>query len=218
MLKNMTLLFFVVSCSLFKGHDSLSSKSPVELLDSVKLTGEGRGRLTLKKNQYVFSMESVLKENFDWILAVSIPLHGEEVMILPDLSKSQISDPETETFEERIEKEFHALKLNKILTSAEFMRELRSMIRFMLSPAWGQKRDCKLHQNEWACTIDGQEYRISSTDKELNVKKLLGQEKSLQIVAKNLTDSFFTQTDIRLYANEALATKKESDFSLELFW
>lgn len=218
MLKNMALLFLVVSCSLFKGQKSLQSKSPVELLDSVKLTGEGRGRLSLGKSQYVFSLESVLKENFDWILAVSIPLQGEEVMILPDLSKSQVQSEETETFEERIEKEFHVLKLNKILTSAEFMRELRSIIRFMLSPLWGQKRDCKPHQNEWTCAIDGQEYLISSTDKVLFVKKLLGQGKSLQIVAKNLTDSFFTQTDIRLYANEASSSKNESDFSLELFW
>lgn len=220
MLKIMALLFFVSSCALFKTSPSLKTKDSEKLLDSVKMTGEGRGRLTLGQSQYVFSVDSVLKEedSFDWILAVAIPLHGEEVMILPDLRKSQIVDEETESFEERIEKEFQRLKLNEKLTSQQFLKELRSLIRFGLAKKLGLVRDCKAQQMEFICELDGEKFVIEVMEKELNINKSLGPQNRIQLVAKNLTDSFFEQTDIRLYSNEKEMLKKTSSFSLELFW
>ena len=218
MLKNMALLFLVASCSLFKSAPTLKSQDTEKLLDAVQMTGEGRGRLTLGQSQYVFSVDSILKEDFDWILAVTIPLHGEEVMILPDLRQSQIADEETESFEERIEKEFQRLKLNKKLTSEQFLKELRSLIRFGLAKKLGLNRNCKAQQTEFVCDLNGEKFTVNVTDKELNINKSLGEEKRLQLVAKNLTDSFFAQTDIRLYSDEAEFQKKTSSFSLELFW
>lgn len=218
MLKNMALLFLVASCSLFKSAPSLKSQDTEKLLDAVQMTGEGRGRLTLGQSQYVFSVDSILKEDFDWILAVTIPLHGEEVMILPDLRQSQIADEETESFEERIEKEFQRLKLNKKLTSEQFLKELRTLIRFGLAKKLGLNRNCKAQQTEFICDLDGEKFTVDVSNKELNINKSLGEEKRLQLVAKNLTDSFFAQTDIRLYSDEAEFQKKASSFSLELFW
>jgi hypothetical protein len=208
LIKQMALLFFLASCgSLFKGPDSLKNQDPEKLLSAVRLTGEGKGRLTLGQSQYVFSVDSVLKENFDWILAVTIPLHGEEVMILPNLKESQVPDDEIESFEERIETEFRRLKLNKKMTSKQFLSELRSLIRFNLSPAWGQKRDCKAQQNDVICDYDGEKFVLNVTEKEFRITKLRSGEKGLQLIAKNLTESFFQKTDIRL-----------DTFSLELFW
>ncbi len=214
----MTLFLFVTSCSLFRHTPSLTDKSPDQWLDSVRLTGEGRGRLTLGQNQYVFSMESVLNENKDWILAVAIPLQGEEVMILPDLSKSQIDSDETESFEERIEKEFQALKLNRILTAREFLVELRSLVRFVLTKEWGGMRDCKAQQNEVLCVQDTNTFVVSTSGKMLNIKKSLGDEKSLQLVAGNLTDSIFKKIDIVLIGESITPSSTSKNFSLELFW
>jgi hypothetical protein len=218
MLKIMALLFFVTSCSLFKSGPSLKSQNIEKLLEAVKVTGEGRGRLTLGQSSYLFSVDSVLREDFDWILAVAIPLHGEEVMILPDLRKSQIADQETESFEARIEKEFQRLDLNDKLTSEQFLKELRTLIRFSLAKKLSMTRDCKAQQTEFICELDGEKFNIDVTDKELNINKSLGEQNTLQLVAKNLTDSFFTQTDIRLYSNAKDLQKKDSRFSLELFW
>lgn len=218
MLKIMALLFLVSSCSLFRASPSLKSKDTEKLLDSVKMTGEGRGRLTLGQSQYVFSVDSVLNENFDWILAVAIPLHGEEVMILPDLRKSQIAGEETESFEERIEKEFQRLKLNNKLTSQQFLKELRTLIRFGLAKKLGLNRNCKAQQMEFICELDGEKFVIEVTEKDFNINKSLGGQNKLQLVAKNLTDSFFDQTDIRLYSDEKDLVNKTSSFSLELFW
>lgn len=222
MFKIMALLFLISSCSLFKSSPSLKSQDPEKLLEAVKVTGEGRGRLTLGQSQYVFSVDSVLNEDFDWILAVTIPLHGEEVMILRDLREDEVSDEETESFEERIDQEFRRLKIDKKLTSDQFLKELRSLIRFGLAKKLGLKRVCKAQQSLFVCELDQEKFEIEVTDKVLNINKSLGGKKMLQLVAKNLTDSFFEQTDIRLYSDESSdesdLNKRTSSFSLELFW
>ncbi len=218
LIKQMTLLFFLASCALFKGRPTLKNQDQEKLLDSVKITGEGTGRLGLGQSSYLFSVDSILKENHDWILAVTIPLQGEEAMIFPNLKQRDASVEEVQSFEQRIAREFKKVGLNKILTTEEFQKALRSLVRFNLSPAWGGKRNCKAHQSHLICKLDGEEFKVSTTDRELNISKSMGQGRSLTLDAKNLTDSFFEQTDIRLYSNEADSVKKNSSFSMELFW
>lgn len=183
-----------------------------ELLDAVKLTGEGRGRLSLGQNQYVFGVDSVLNENRDWIMAVQIPLHGEEVMILPDLTKRRIKNEETESFEERIENEFRRLEIHKIMSGEEFLQEMRTVIRFVLAKEWGGKRDCAARDQELVCQLDGEKFVVSATDKEFIINKSLKKGVSLQIVGKDLTKPFFQRTDI------LLQSQNKSSFSMELFW
>ena len=210
--------FFLISCSLFQGRSSLHDQDYQKLLNSIKLTGEGKGRLSLGQNQYVFGVDSILNEKQDWIMAVAIPLHGEEVMLLPDLKKKNIINEETESFEERIENEFKALNLDQNITAQEFHQELRSLVRFSLAPAWGGKPDCALQNSVYLCRLDSDEYEVTIMAKEILINKSLGKGRTLQLIGKNLTDSFFTQNDIRLYTKEADLAKKSSSFSLELFW
>lgn len=218
LIKQMTLLFFLASCALFKGQSTLKNQDQEKLLSSVKILGEGTGRLGLGQSSYLFSVDSILKENYDWILAVTIPLHGEEVMIFPNLKQKVATEGEMQSFEQRIERDFKKVGLNKIVSTEEFLKALRSLIRFNLAPVLGGKRNCKAHQKHMTCELDGEEFTVTTTDRELNINKSLGQGRMLQLDAKNLTDSFFEQTDIRLYSNEADSVKKNSSFSLELFW
>lgn len=219
MFKYMTLFFLVSSCALFRGEPSLTSMNKEELLNAVKLTGEGRGRLTLGESSYVFGVDSVLNENHDWIMAVQIPLHGEEVMILPDLKKKNVLSDETESFEQRIEREFRALALNNILSGEQFLREMRSIVRFVLAQKWKGKRDCVPQNQDVLCEMDGEKFLLSSTDKEFTIKKSLKAGVTLQIVARNLTDSFFHRADIILLSEKSKKIQsEESSFSLELFW
>jgi hypothetical protein len=218
MVKFLVIIFFVSSCSLLKSSPSLKLIETDKLLDSIKLTGEGKGRLTLGQSQHVFSVDSLLNENNDWIFAVTIPLHGEEVMILSDLKSRQMAPLEASSFEARIANEFHRLKLHKLIKTEKFMRELRYLIRFGLSKQWGQKRQCNPQQNGTICVLDGEEFLILVSDTEITIKKILANGQSLQIVAKNLTDSFFLKTDILFFLNETDEKKKSSPFSLEIFW
>lgn len=218
MVKEIFLLFLLSSCSLFQAKPTLKQEDSLELLDKVKLTGEGRGRLTLDQNKYLFSVDSVLNERQDWILAVSIPLHGEEVMILPDIKKNAVENEEMESFEARIQKEFQRLKMSKTFTGDQFLKELRSMIKFILSPSWGEKRNCATGQEVHFCLQDGQKFIIKTNHDELVVKKIINKKISLELEARNLTESFFNQTNIRLYFSEREADQRVSSFSLELFW
>lgn len=213
----LALLFLVSSCALFKTGPSLLTMENETLLQSVKVTGEGKGRLSLGQNQYVFGVDSVLKDG-DWILAVSIPLHGEEVMILKDLKKKSVQDEETESFEKRIQWEFRQRKVDKSISAEKFLVELRSLIRFILSPKLGNERHCDAHNNEYICSMDEEKFTITRTEKKYFIHKPLGNGNKLELVAQNLTDSFFSKTDFHLYTGEEESSSKAPVFSLELFW
>ncbi len=209
----LALLFLTSSCALFKTGPSLITKDNESLLKSVKVTGEGKGRLSLGQNQYVFGVDSVLKDE-DWILAVSIPLHGEEVMILKDLKKKTLQDEETESFEKRIQWEFRKRKLDKSITAEQFLVELRSLIRFILAPELNLKRRCVAHNNEYVCTTDDDKFHITVTEKKYFIHKPLSNGNKLELVAQNLTDSFFSKTDFHLYTAEEKSSSKTPVFSM----
>ena len=211
-------LFLLTSCSLLRPGSSLKTKNEELLLKSVRLTGEGKGRLTLNQRQYVFNIDSVLNDNYDWIFAVSIPLQGEEVMMMPDLRVKEIQVSEAESFEARIGREFHRLKLKRLISSDQFFRELRSLIRFHLSHLWGQKKVCQRKDKNLICEQDQEEFIVTILDKEFLVSKMLRNGVILQLLAKNLTDSFFSQTDIRLFSSQKDLEAQRSSFSMELFW
>lgn len=214
---SLALLFFISSCGLFKTSPSLLNKDPESLLKSVKVTGEGKGRLSLGQNQYVFGVDSVLKDT-DWILAVSIPLHGEEVMILKELKKKTLQDDETESFEKRIQWEFRQRKLDRKISAETFMMELRSLIRFILAEELDLKRRCNAHNEEYVCTMEDEKFHITVSEKKYFIQKPLSNGNRLELVAQNLTDSFFSKTDFHLYTDNGKASSKSPVFSLELFW
>ena len=212
----LTLLLCLSSCALFKQSPSLNDKDPQDLLKSVKITGEGKGRLSLGMNQYVFSVDSVLQD-LDWILAVSIPLHGEEVMILKNLKQKVLQDDETESFEERIRLEFKQRKLDKVISPEKFLSELRLMVRFILASELNLNRHCDAHNSAYVCELEGEKFTISVTEKKFSIHKLLMNGHKLELVAQNLTDSFFSKNDFHLYVDQESAPQNPA-FSLELFW
>jgi len=214
----MAFLFFLSSCALFKGGEKIQDKDKEQLLNSFQFSGEGRGRLSLGQNQYVFNFESLLKENHDWIIGVNIPLQGEEVMILPDLKQKEMKDSEIETFEQRIRHEFKRVKLDKVLSPEKFLIELRSLVRFAQASTLNIPRKCSMHLNEFRCEMDGDIFQVSVTKGEFVIQKSLENGRSVVLEGRNLTESFFSQSNIRLYVSERDFQKKNSSFSLELFW
>ena len=215
---NMTLLFLLASCSLLSGPKSLKNEDKEKLLEKIQLTGEGRGRLALGENQYVFGFESVLQENFDWILAVEIPLHGEEVMVLQDLKSKDVKKSSMKSFEMRLARELRLRKLTDLLTPEEFLKEFRSLVRFNLARKWGQTPVCHKRQEMLDCELDNEKFLITSSDKEIFVTRELKRGGKIVLEAKVMHDKMFERTDIRLYSSEENAIKKSSALSLELFW
>lgn len=217
-MKIIPLLFLVTSCALFKSEPNLLKEDKKELLSSIKLVGEGKGRIALGESNYVFGVDSFLKENSDWVLAVQIPLQGEEALILPNLKQKKQPQHEIESFEERIAHEFKKRKLDRSVSPKVFIKEMRSLVRFVLAPEWGEKHNCEERQDEMLCTLDGEKFPILVEEKEISIIRPLGEKKFLVLSGRNLTKSIFAQTDIRLYTNGMDRKKKNSSFSLELFW
>lgn len=217
-MRSLFLILVLCSCSSFKSRQSLTQIEPQKLLDAVRVTGEGRGRLSFgeSQSQYVFGVESLLNDQFDWIIAISVPLQGEEVMIFPDLKQKNIENDQFDSLEDRIQKELKKLKLP--ISGNDFLKELRSLIRFHLAPSLGISRVCKVRQEQGECSFDGETFYLEVMEKEFTIKKLAIHGSFLELRAQNLTDSFFHKTQISLYTETRDQDQKEADFSLELFW
>lgn len=213
----LALLLIFTSCAMFRTAPVLTDKDLSGLLSSVKITGEGKGRLTLGQNQYVFGVDSVLKDH-DWILAVSIPLHGEEVMILRNLRQKVLQDEETESFEKRIQWEFKQRNLDKVVSAEKFLQELRLIIRFILSSELGLKRQCNAQEEDLICELEKEKFIIARTEKKFFIRKHIAEGQVIELVAQNLTDSFFSKNDFHLYTKKEEMSKNTPSFSLELFW
>lgn len=208
------LLIFLISCSSFQSETSLLKYDAQELLTKVKLEGEGRGRLSVRENQNVFSFETVLKENFDWLMAISIPLHGEEVMIFPELNLETAPSERLEAFEVRLEDALAREFPKGEISGKEFISSLRKMVRFLLAPKLKLERNCKIQDEKQLCVLDNETFEVEVNKADFRVKMVSKESFSLEARSQILTGPFFQQTKFSLVDPEG----KKDRLGLELFW
>jgi hypothetical protein len=217
MLKGLSylLIFFHLSCS----SVPKLSKVPIDsLLNSIKLTGEGRGRLGVKQRQGVFSYDAVLNEKGDWLLAMSVPMHGETVLLFPKIKELEVRGEQQKIIEKNIEKEIANLMGTTELSGQDYVRQLRSMIRFILAPELALSRHCMpLENDQFECKQGSEIYNIDLKANWLKIKKVVSKDLSLELWAENYHQSYFKRTSFYLKSHKA--THHEPAFlSLELFW
>jgi hypothetical protein len=218
-MRNIIFIFlFLNSCSILKPSQSLKSIDKNQLLDSVKLVGEGKGRLTIGNGQYVFGVESILNEKYDWIMAISIPLHGEETLILPDLKFKSSESSAIGPLEIRIKREFIKSGFDKILPADLLSKELRAIIRFNLVSLLGEKRLCKDQIDKFVCQFDGDEFHVIIKDKEIFINRSIENRGVIQLTASNFSGSFFDRTEISYFLTPEDRLRNNTPFRLELFW
>ncbi len=213
------LLLSASACSLFK-RSEVSDKKTIELMDSIIATGEGKGRLGIGQHQYLFNFEAVLKENSDWLLAANIPLHGEEVLVLPNLTLADA--PETDQpLELRIErgiKEYLIEQKQPPQLAESFMFELRSLMRLIMHKKVGAKLNCETTSDgKHRCGLDKLGYEAVILKEQLTLKKMLGDAYRIEYVAQNLTESIFRRGSVFLHSQKA-SLDSAPLLSLELFW
>lgn len=209
------LLSFFMSCGHFKNQKIQNEKFET-LIRFISGVGEGKGRLGINQNKYLFGFDAVLKENSDWILAANIPLHGEEILLLKDLKKERLKISGTSGLELRIEQGI-ADYLRSQKKSPElariFLQELRSLMRLVLH----EELQLGVHCTQTTCQMGETIYQVIATDKQISIKKSLHSEYEIELVATNLTGSIFTRQSIILHSK----TKTSGQLpllSLELFW
>lgn len=204
-------LFILTSCSTFykKGPDY--RQLPVDnLLDSLSLTGEGRGRLEINEKNYVFNFESAyLAENDQWGLSASFPFYGEEVLIYKKIKNAEVI--EVQKFEKRLlealPKKWHR----------KFQMTSRGLVRFILAKKLQLPRSCApLSDNTFECKIENDTFSVTVLAEKIVVTKRF-ENFSLSYSGTNLTESFFDRTSLSLDSYHSQENPK-TEMNLELFW
>lgn len=211
---SLLFIFSLCSCSLFK-NQSIPNEKVETLLTFIKGEGEGKGRLGINHHQYLFGFDAILKENNDWILAANIPLHGEEILLLPNL-KLETSTQESQSLERRIE-----LGISDYLKSQKknpelariFMLELRRLMRLVFAEKLGLDLKC----TDVECKMGEVVYQVKASSKQISLKKSLNDDYEIEFIAMNLTDSIFKRSSIFLHSKNKTSSSPTL-LSLELFW
>jgi hypothetical protein len=209
------LLLSLTSCSLFKSQN-IQSKKTEDLVSYLQGTGEGKGRLGIGQQKYLFSFDAILKENSDWILAANIPLHGEEVLRLQNLKTVNGEESDGDGLELRIEQGISSyLKSQKQSPelAKTFLQELRNIMRLVLH----KKLDLQAICSESECRIGETIYQVEATSKQLSLKKSLSEDYEIELIAMNLTDSIFQRSSVFLHSKNK-SSSSPTLLSLELFW
>ncbi len=209
------ILCFLCSCSVFKGQNIKNNKIET-LLTYLNGEGEGKGRLGINQNQYLFGFEAFLKDQKDWILAASIPLHGEEIIRLQNLKVAESDESYDEGLELRIERglsEYLRSKKQSPEVGHLFLKELRQLMRFVLHKKLGVKVICA----ESECRMGESTYQVKVTGQQINLIKKLNSDYEIEYVASSLTDSIFKRSNIFLHSKNKSSSAPPL-LSLELFW
>ncbi len=209
MLSRILFLLLLTSCSLFKGSEKLSNPDLLKNIEAIKVEGDGKGRLHIRERQYLFGIEAVLKENKSWILAVTIPLHGEEALIFPDLREKNADDPALESFAMRIEGGIRENLKDSDLKASDFLQALRKTLRVLLAHKLGLPLICQ----ENICSINDEVFQIEKKEKEISIITPFAGH-NLITTASNLTGPFFMNTRFKVVSPEG----KRELITLELFW
>lgn len=209
MFSRIFILLLLTSCSLFKGSERLSDPDILKNIQSIKAEGEGKGRLHIRERQYLFGVEAVLKEGRSWILAVSIPLHGEEALIFQDLREKEGEDAALQSFARRIDAGIRENLKDSNLRGQDFLSALRKTLRFLLAHKLGLSINCQ----ENRCSLDEDVFQIEKKEKEISITVPFAGH-NLITTGSNLTGPFFMNTRFKV-----LASGEERELiSLELFW
>jgi hypothetical protein len=212
------LLTSLASCALFRTGSPLLSSEVDQLINQTRIVGEGRGRLGIDQHQYLFSYEAVTNQNKDWIMAVSIPLHGEEVMVLPELHLYESMKATEDSFQARIESAlvdyFRSRPYLPKAMNREFIWGLRAMIRFSLASELGLSRNCVGSNNQYVCKMDNDTFEVKISDQRIKIKKELFSGYFFELHAENLTNSSFNRSNYFLHSSKT----STPILSLELFW
>jgi hypothetical protein len=209
------LLFSLSSCSLFRSQN-IQDRKIKDLIPFIQGTGEGKGRLGINRQQYLFGFDAILKENNDWLLAANIPLHGEEILILKDLTNEIDPEPSNNDLGIRIKegiKSYLESQKQSPELAKTFLIELRTIMRLVLHQKLGLQIIC----SDQECHIGKSVYQVEANSKQLSLKKSLADDYEIEFAALNLTDSIFRRTSIFLRSKNQQSPPSNL-LSLELFW
>lgn len=182
-----------------------------QLWEKVSMEGEGRARLEVGTESWVFSFDAIVKEN-DWIAAISIPLHGEEVFSFPGLHRPiPGSVAGKDDFRWQIEAALEAAsrerKLNYSELGSDFALHFHHLLRWVHGEKWGLKKSCAAKdETAWSCRWDGlnSSWTWNPQKEEFTGDFILKTSWIMRVVFKNLTDQQFKRVTLEIIRENEL--------------
>ena len=176
-----------------------------KLWASVRLEGEGRARLEVPPESWVFSFEAVWKKP-DWEMAIRIPLRGEETYQFPGLDRSGPEIvPAQEDFRWQIVQALREASERRRLAhpqlGQDFVVHLHHLLRWSHAAALGLARSCDAQSAvEWSCQWDGvpSSWSWNERKEEFTGIFVLRPKWQMRAIFRNLTDSIFKRLTVEI--------------------
>jgi len=213
MLRFFVVLTFLTGCATAPKQDSAWD----QLWSQVRMEGEGRARLEVAAESWVFSFEAILKEH-DWLMAIRIPSRGEEVLSFPGLNNSSPTlVPDANDFRWRIVQALRSASEEKRLAfpqlGQEFVSKMHWLLRWVHAKELGLNRSCAalLQGDAWQCSWDGieSEWKWHDRKKEFVAQITIKPGWKMKASFKNLTDSVFKRVTYEIIRENAEAESVE---------
>ncbi len=195
------LLFFVSACATRPIKDATWDT----LWSQVKMEGEGKARLEIPPESWVFSFEAVMQKN-DWLMAITIPLKGEESFAFPGLDRPRPEIiPEQTDFRwqvvQALREASHERRLSYPQLGQEFVTYLHHLLRWVHADALMLQRGCDATSaTSWKCSWDDVQsnWTWDERKEEFTGKIEMRADWHMQAVFKNLTASVFKRVTLEI--------------------
>lgn len=148
-------LFYLSACA----TGPAQNVSWESLWSRVKMEGEGKARLEIPPESWVFSFEAVLKKT-DWLMAIAVPLKGEESFAFPGLDRPRPEVvPAADDFRWQVVQALREASRERRLgypqLGQDFVSYLHHLLRWTHAEALGLARGCDATSiNTWVCRWD----------------------------------------------------------------
>lgn len=196
------LLLSLAACAHRAGR---SERSPETLIPMMSLVGEGKARLEIGPESWVFSFDANFTTPDTWLMGLVIPTQGEMVFSFPGLGQAQASvTPSADDLRWRI---VHALevtskqrKLGYPEAGQDFIQGLHHLLRWV-RPGSRPAHVChEVSDHNWKCEQDKQ---VSSwiwleKKEELRVIQNLRPDWDMVATFKNLQGAAFKRVTLEI--------------------
>ncbi len=199
------LILTISSCATRKTPVHKTSPHLDKLWAAVRLEGEGKARLEVPPESWVFSFEAVWQK-VDWQMAIRIPLRGEETYQFPGLDRAKPEIvPEQQDFRWQIVQALREASEKRRLAhpqlGQDFVVYLHHLLRWSHANELGLVRSCNaVSEKEWSCLWDD----VASTwvwnerKEEFTGFFALRPKWQMRATFKNLTDSIFKRLTVEI--------------------
>jgi len=154
---------FLIACFVLLvgcAHAPTAVSNPEGLRDKMSMAGQGKARLEIGSESWVFSFDAGFPVPDRWVMAMRIPLQGEEVFAFDGLAEAVPPPPGEGDFRARVVQALRHTsderKLGYPQAGQDFVRALHRLLA-LLRPAGRVAMTCReVVADGWSCLHAGQ--------------------------------------------------------------